>query len=73
MRDIFISPSEDLYEYHSIFRIERPTDAVVLQLYCDRLYDDKSSSSYAIDIKAAGGPIRPVLHLSNAGISTRII
>jgi hypothetical protein len=43
----------------------------VLQLYRDRLYDDRSSSPFASVVKAFGVSIHPIFYLPNAGMSTR--
>ncbi|KAJ5842257.1 hypothetical protein N7534_012087 [Penicillium rubens] len=48
MTDIFISPSEDLYENY------------YAKLYRDRLYDDRSSSPFASVVKAFGVSIHSI-------------
>ena len=65
MTDIFISPSEDMYEAQCALR---GNDLIPpMQIHCDGMHHDRSSPSFEIHIQAVGGSIYPIFYIPNAG------
>lgn len=69
MTDIFISPSEDLYENSPNTQVLRLNDILTLpiQIHCHRVHYDRSSSSIERGFQIARRSIYTVLYLPNAG------